>query len=151
MPKPTTLFPLRIASKEKTPIEQQIVDAGLPEPEQEYRFAPERKWAFDFCWPPQRIALEIEGGAFGRYIVITNGYERRKGQSIPMKPGTVIRVGGRHNTGSGMEADCDKYSWAAILGWCVVRATTTMVRDGKAIELLRHAFRQQRSKCVNAG
>jgi len=140
---PATLFPLRKPTKPKTPLQQQIADAGLPEPEQEYRFAPERKWAFDFCWPPQRIALEIEGGGFGRYLVITSGYERRKGQSIPIKPGTVIRAGGRHNTGEGMQADAEKYSWAAILGWCVVRATTTMVRDGEAIELLRQAFRQR--------
>lgn len=138
------LFTMAKATSAKRPdIDDQIAKAGLPEPEHEFQFALRigRKWAFDYAWPGVSIALEIEGGAFGRYIVITSGYERRRGQSIPLQPGTVIRAGGRHNTGDGMQMDCEKYSWAAILGWSVVRATTTMVRDGQAIELLREALR----------
>jgi hypothetical protein len=144
-PQPQTLFATRKLPAKKDAIEQQIEAAGLPDPEREVQFATSigRKWAFDYAWEHARIALEIEGGGFGRYLVITNGYERRKGKSIPLKPGTVIRAGGRHNTGEGMQADAEKYSWAAILGWCVVRATTTMVRDGEAIELLRQAFKQR--------
>lgn len=126
-------------------IEHQIAMAGIPEPHTEFQFAAHlgRNWAFDFAWPePQlHVALEIEGGGFGRYIVIHEGHERRKGQSIPIKAGTVIRVGGRHNTGAGLQADAEKYNRAAILGWLVIRATTTMVRDGDAIRDLVDAFR----------
>lgn len=31
-------------------------------PEREYEFCPGRKWRFDFAWPIERIAVEIEGG-----------------------------------------------------------------------------------------
>ena len=27
----------------------------------EYRFDPERKWRIDFCWPVQRLAVEVQG------------------------------------------------------------------------------------------
>lgn len=79
----------------------------------EYRFTRPRRWRFDYAWPDKKIAFEIEGGTWTR---------------------------SRHTTGSGYEADCEKYSVAAILGWCVVRATTTMVKDGRALQLLEQAF-----------
>ena len=31
-------------------------------PEREYEFCPGRKWRFDFAFPLQRVAVEIEGG-----------------------------------------------------------------------------------------
>lgn len=136
------LFPLRKVAEKLPAIEVQMRERGLPEPEQEYPFANSigRKWKFDYAWPTPRIAFEVEGGGFGRYIVITSGHERRRGQSIPIKPGTAIRFGGRHNTGEGLQADAEKYNRAAILGWCVIRATTTMIRDGEAIRDLLDAF-----------
>lgn len=139
----SSLFPMRKEAEKVPAIEEQIRDHGLPEPAQEHAFAKHigRKWLFDYAWPEYQIAFEVEGGGFGRYIVITSGFERKRGQTIPIKPGTAIRFGGRHNTGAGMEADCVKYSWAAILGWCVIRATTTMIRDGIAITNLVEAFR----------
>jgi hypothetical protein len=54
---------------------------GVPAPEAEFKFAPDRKWRFDFCWSPQRIALEVDGG---------------------------IWVGGRHTRGSGFAKDMEK-------------------------------------------
>src|ERR1041385_1632066 len=36
----------------------------LPKPTTEYRFAPPRRWRFDFAWPEGRLALEVEGGSF---------------------------------------------------------------------------------------
>lgn len=137
------LFPTRKIGTGKHPsIDEQLAACGFPPPEREYRFARAigRQWAFDYAWPAHQIALEIEGGGFGRYLVVTSGYERRRGQSIPLKPGTVIRAGGRHNTGEGLQADAFKYNRAAILGWLVIRATTTMVRDGDALRDLADAF-----------
>jgi hypothetical protein len=103
---------------------QQVKDARLPEPERDYRFHPTRKWAFDFAWPRVRrddgvvitydaIAVEVEGGTF---------------------------VAGRHSRGRGYEEDCEKYAEALILGWRVLRVTTDMVSDGRAIALLRRLF-----------
>lgn len=137
-----SLFPLRRTHRRDEPgaIGDQMIAAGLPEFVTEFQFC-ERRWRFDYAWPFFRIALEVEGGAHGRLIVITSGYERRKGQSVPIKAGTRLRVGGRHQSGPGFEGDCVKYSTAAVLGWMVLRATTRQIRDGVALALVRDAFR----------
>ena len=43
-----------------TVLQQQFEAAGLPAVP-EYRFAPPRKWAFDFAFPDLLLAIEIEG------------------------------------------------------------------------------------------
>lgn len=88
----------------------------LPACEREYRFKPPRKWRFDFAWPRQRVACEVEGGVYS---------------------------GGRHTRGKGFEADCEKYNAAALDGWAVLRVTTGMVNDGRAVELLRAALENE--------
>ena len=67
---------------------------GLPAPEREYRFGPERRWRFDFAWPSLRIAVEIEGGVWIR---------------------------GRHVRPVGYLGDLEKYNRAVVLGWRVLR------------------------------
>src|SRR5690348_7925662 len=90
-----------------------VAAAGLPEPIREYRFAPPRRWRFDLAWPSFRVALEIEGGTW---------------------------AGGRHVRGEGFERDAEKYNAATLAGWRVLRVTTGMVRDGRALALLEDAF-----------
>lgn len=138
----SALFPLRPRRRPRTTgsLEEQLAAAGIPTPTFEYRFEPGRKWAFDLAWPGPRIAIEVEGAVFGRVVVVQRGYEKRKGQVIPVTPNTPVRLGGRHNTGAGLQADCEKYNRAAVRGWIVLRVTTTMVRDGQVIEELRRAF-----------
>lgn len=85
----------------------------LPTPIVEHRFAPPRMWRFDFAWPDRMLALEIDGGSWS---------------------------GGRHTTGQGFEADCEKYSEAAVLGWRVIRVTPRMVVDGRALAFLTREF-----------
>ena len=68
----------------------------LPAPEREYRFAPPRLWRFDFAWPTQFVAVELEGGKWTK---------------------------GRHTRPKGFQADCEKYNAAAIAGWRVLRYT----------------------------
>jgi hypothetical protein len=63
---------------------------GLPEPECEYRFARPRQWRFDFAWPALLLAVEVEGGSWN---------------------------GGRHTSGAGFAADCEKYNEATLRGW----------------------------------
>ena len=127
--------------------------AGLPEPEREYQFAKEigRKWAADLAWPEYRILFEIEGAAFGNVVNCAPGSwttKKVKGAKVKVvfDRWEQVRLGGRHNTGQGMQNDCEKYSYAAILGWLVVRATTTMIRDGLAIDLLTSAFKEQKNR-----
>jgi hypothetical protein len=77
-------------------------------PEREHIFCLDRKWRFDFAWPEQKIAVEIEGGTlFGK---------------------------SRHSRGQGFVSDCRKYNTAALMGWRVLRFTTEMVKSGCAID-----------------
>jgi hypothetical protein len=46
----------------------------------------------------------------------------------------------RHLTIKGYTNDLEKYSWAAILGWCVIRVNAEMVRNGLAYELIEEAI-----------
>lgn len=83
---------------------------GIPKPEDEYRFHPDRKWRFDYAWPDFKVALEIEGGAW---------------------------TGGRHNRGNGFIADMEKYNAAAQLGWRLIRITPQQVLTTKTVETLK--------------
>lgn len=95
-----------------------IQDNHLPCPEREYRFDEKRKWRFDFAWPVKKLAAEVEGGT--------------KGQ-------------GRHNSPEGFEDDCEKYNNAAMQGWCVLRFTGDMVRNGVAIKVIATALNLSRA------
>lgn len=96
----------------------------LPEPLLDYRFHPTRRWKLDFAWPEAispwtphfikgKFAVEIEGGTW---------------------------IAGRHIRPAAFEADCEKYAEALIMGWRVLRVTTHMVEDGRAIDLLWRLF-----------
>jgi len=74
--------------------------------DREYQFHPTRKWRFDFAWPLEKFAVEIEGGVWSN---------------------------GRHNRGKGFIEDCIKYNEAVMLGWRVIRVTTEMVKSGEAM------------------
>lgn len=141
-----TLFPLRrivaVLEDERPIIEQQIDEAQLPPFERELRFAAKlgRNWKFDYAWPTSMIAFEQEGATFGRVVKVYSGVEYRNKRPIPIKNQT-IRVGGRHSTGVGFDDDCEKYNYAAMLGWMVIRASTRQIRDKEAIVWLQLAFR----------
>ena len=81
----------------------------------EYKFCPERRWRFDYAWPSLKIALEVEGG---------------------------IWTGGRHTRGKGFLGDLEKYSEAAVRGWCVLRVTPDTLITMDTIELLRRAMQR---------
>lgn len=72
------------------------VGAGVPSPRPEFEFHPVRKWRFDYAWPDEKIAVEIEGGIW------------REG-------------GGAHSHPLNIERDIDKYNAAAVLGWRILR------------------------------
>jgi hypothetical protein len=98
-------------------LETHIRQVGLPTPEREYRFDQTRRM-FDFAWPDVMIAVEVEGGTWSS---------------------------GRHTRWLGYENDCIKYSEAAIAGWLLIRATTEMAEDGRAIALIERAFAARRA------
>lgn len=75
----------------------------------EVEFAPDRKWRFDFFFPVQGLAIEVEGGSWSS---------------------------GRHTRGSGFAEDCVKYNRATEMGIRVLRFTTEMVMDQTAVETI---------------
>jgi very-short-patch-repair endonuclease len=82
-------------------------------PTREYRFAPPRRWKFDFAWKDEKIAVEIEGG---------------------------IYTGGRHTRGRGFEADCEKYNAGTLAGWRIFRFSAKHVTSGEAIRTIEEAL-----------
>jgi very-short-patch-repair endonuclease len=86
---------------------------GLPFPVAEFRFAMPRKWAFDFAFVEQRVALEVQGGIWTR---------------------------GRHSRGKGQEGDMEKLNAAQALGWRVLWVSPAMLQDGRALRALEAVF-----------
>lgn len=97
----------------------QVLALRLPQPVREYAFggALGRRWKMDFAWPEARVCIEIQGGTW-------------------MPAG-----GGRHSRGAGYEADAEKLSAAALLGWKCLVATSSQVQSGIAAAWVEHALR----------
>ena len=97
----------------KLPLGRQCELLKLPAPTPEFRFAPPRRWRFDWAWPDRKLAVEVEGGVFTR---------------------------GRHTRGVGFVKDMEKYNTATLLGWRVLRFTPSQIADGTAITAIPHAL-----------
>jgi very-short-patch-repair endonuclease len=87
--------------------------AQLPAPEAEYRFAAPRRWRFDYAWPQQMVALEVDGGTW---------------------------VAGRHTRGSGWQRDTEKLNAAAVLGWRMLRCTPQQLCTLEMVQLIAEAL-----------
>ncbi len=85
----------------------------LPEPGREVPVIAGRGWRFDFAWPEHMLAVEVDGGTWKQ---------------------------GRHSRGAGYEEDCIKLAEAILAGWRVLRFTSAMVDDGRAVALVERAF-----------
>lgn len=89
---------------------------GVP-PVRQYRFHDTRKWTFDFAWPAQKLALEIEGFGAGGF-------------------------GGGHHNVPGALKDAEKFAEAVIMGWRVLRVPARGGRDAKQwVELVTRALK----------
>ena len=82
---------------------------GQPGWVREYRFAPPRKWRFDFANPAIRLAVEIDGGTGDH----------------------------RHGTVWGREADNEKRNEAVARGWRVLVGSTEQAQDGRLLAFIR--------------
>jgi hypothetical protein len=101
----------------------QIAEALLPQPVRQLKGIPGRQFKFDFAWEtPFMVVVEVEGGVYGKFS--------------------------RHTSMSGFTADCAKYNLATLQGWQVYRFTSTMVRDGIAIETIKQIFIQEATKIL---
>ena len=86
---------------------------GLPAPVAEYRFHHMRKWRFDWAFPGQKIALEIQGGNW---------------------------KGGRHTRAAALQKEYEKLNAAAVAGWRILYCTPADVESGAVYQLIKAAL-----------
>ena len=67
----------------------------IPRPQKELQFVADRRWRFDLAWPINKVALEVDGGAF-------------------------MHGGGSHNRGASLRREHEKMNRAAVEGWRVL-------------------------------
>lgn len=83
---------------------------GAPGLQTQLSFHPRRRWRFDLANLSAKVAIEIDGGAWG----------------VKLKSGR--RIQGAHFTGGGATNDREKDFEAILLGWVVFRLTPGMLR-----------------------
>lgn len=109
--------------------QQWCKDQGIPVPLREFKFHEHRKWRFDYAWPEYKLAIEVEGGVYGRGKKCPVCGQSRKGA---------------HSSVTGILRDIEKYNMATVFcGWRVYRVlpdkllTLSTINDIKeAMELL---------------
>lgn len=85
----------------------------LPKPVAEFRFAPPRRWRFDWFWPDHNLALEVQGGLFIR---------------------------GRHTQGAALVLEHEKLNEAAARGIRVLFVQPKDLESTGTYDLLRRAL-----------
>lgn len=99
-------------TKKEYPVFEALLRQEFGPFEKELMFHQERKWRFDYAYPDQKIAIEIEG--------LVQPWKKS-----------------RHTQNDGYKEDCIKYNEATVLGWRVLRFTQDMVLKVSTLELLR--------------
>lgn len=109
-----------------------FVEQGLPAPELEYRFHPDRKWRFDFAWDGYwgmrankwkwcthpnanlvMVALEVDGG---------------------------IWINGGHNRGAQIKKTWEKENEAQIMGWMILKVEPKDLCTEATVALIKRAL-----------
>ena len=88
-------------------------DAASEQSWHEYRRG--RNWRFDFCWPSEMVAVEVDGATWSA---------------------------GRHTRGSGFQSDAEKRNRAQLLGWKVLTFTRLDVTSGRALATIEAALKK---------
>lgn len=106
-------------SKLEDLVAHRIELAGLPVPTRQYRWATDvkRQYRSDFAWPEARLLVEVQGGIWA---------------ADP----------GRHNRGSGYEADLSRSNLAVLLGYRMLCFSERMIRSGDAVRSITQALGQ---------
>lgn len=73
-----------------------------PMPIREHRFAPPRRYRFDFAFIDKRIGIDLQG---------------------------AVWIRGGHSTGTGINNDCNKNNLAVLNGWKFFKFTVNHLRD----------------------
>ena len=91
----------------------QIQAVKLPKPERQYKFHPKRAFRADFCWPANRLIVEVQGGVWNN---------------------------GAHVRGAGYERDCERMIEAQLLGHRILYVTPAHIQKGSALEWIERAL-----------
>ena len=102
-----------------------LVRLGLPPPTRQFSFALDHRYRFDLCWPTCLLAVEVDGGTWG------------KGPACPCC-GNRQPLG--HNTGAGIARNHRKHNLATYAGWRVFYVIPDWIEDGSALVLIAGAF-----------
>ena len=89
----------------------QLIAAGFPKPETEYKFHPTRKWRIDLCYPGVRLALECQGGIW-------------------------MKGGGAHSRPANIERDIEKHNALVMAGWTLLLVTPKTIKSGEALKMV---------------
>ncbi len=92
----------------------------LPDPIENYQFAPPRRYRFDRAWPNHKVAVELEGTR-PRAMECHNCGEKVRAKKGDGTIGDIIRVYGWHQRFSRFKTDKEKYNLAVQNGWLVLR------------------------------
>ena len=102
----------------KVKLLRQIKDAGLPDPQPEFRFHPRRKFRAD--WKiGKTVLIEFEGGIFSR------------------QPS--------HSSIKGILRDIEKGNEAVCLGYRIIRVTPATIKNGVALRYVKIALECERT------
>lgn len=103
------------ASEGEAHLATRIKQMGLPAPQRQYQFHPDRKWAFDFAWPSLMLAVEVDGG-------------------------TYMDGEGYHSSGQYLARQYERDNEATLMGWRILRFDTKQVTSDDAMGVLERAI-----------
>lgn len=86
---------------------------GIPNPCLEHLFCPSRRWRFDYAWPLNWVALEVQGGLF---------------------------IQGRHSRGPALLKEHEKLNTAAVQGWWILYCTPQQLLTLQLAETIKQAL-----------
>jgi hypothetical protein len=112
---------------------------GLPEPETEQKFHPDRKWKFDYAWPAvvaNRPLYDRDARIQWAGVCEDMEITEKVSLAIEIQGGTYLR--GKHSRGAGQANDMEKYNEAQRLGWRVLLFDSNMISS-----------QPKRQKCVD--
>jgi DNA-binding CsgD family transcriptional regulator len=134
--------------KEGSPLERafdtqfRAMAPDLPRPEKDYRFDLTRRWRFDRAWPTFKVAVELEGGAFGNRVVCHRCGAVVRAATRDGRLGQEVRSAGWHGHYGRFVSDREKYNAAEVQGWLVLRFVNedVMTQPYSMLESIRQAL-----------
>lgn len=108
----------------KAELVRQILEAGLPTPEPEFRFHPERQYRAD--WKVgEKVLVEYQGGVYQSQAT-------------------------GHRSVGGVTRDIEKLNEAVSLDYVVIQVTPAMVVSGAALRYIRIAVKKEQKRATLA-